>query len=56
MIKLFHRFLALIFRKFWTYCPKCLHYFGGHQKHYHHVKLDKHYRYVCHKCYKEAVL
>lgn len=34
-------------------CPKCHETFYGTEKHHHSVKLEKHYRYVCDKCWKE---
>lgn len=52
-----HRLIAKIRRKFWTYCPRCGKPFGGHQKYgqLQDFAGDGHYRIVCHRCKKVAL-
>lgn len=47
---------AKLTRNFWTHCPHCGHWFGGHEEYgtgvdlLNHAGHREHYRYVCPKC------
>lgn len=55
MKKILKRVKAWITGTFVAECPKCHESFLGTEKHHHSVKLEKHYRYVCDKCWKEHI-
>ena len=51
VMRFLHRMIAFFLMRFWTQCPHCKNYFGGHQKHaLHQVIKGKHYRYLCRHC------
>lgn len=47
------KLLAFILMTFVEDCPKCHKHFYGFNKHLTQVKLDRHYRIVCHRCAKQ---
>lgn len=57
-MRILHRVIAFLLRRFWTQCPRCLQMFGGHEKHTHQLKdpnqhgKQVHYRIVCGHCSK----
>lgn len=53
MIKLLRKLIAFIRRTFVADCPKCHKHFYGFHDWIEQIMLDKHYRYICHRCAKE---